>query len=313
MTHFYSHTAHHLDDDSHHTATDHRNHRQPSTLPGGMSITVRLRVTVPTSSDLPDRVRLVVKERGAIFFPYRRKLASLPFDSWTRLPGNVWQGSAVQQVAMDVPKMLKKAQRKLLSLKLYCLHRRTVQHKAVGSLERLLHQGRYEELALDLHYPGCPLLVQASDAPRLSDSHEGANEPSDSESTQYYDAQSGRSDSTQYYDALSGGSGPDQHRDAPRDGSYLHRLARAFSGGPEHDPYIYAPRGGPYLRQLAYAFRSGPEHDPNFHALRNGSYLDHHSDALSGGPELDPYFNYLRRFESLGYYFAAYNWRFGPP
>lgn len=78
---------------------------------------------------------------------------------------------------MNVPKLLKKVQRKRLALKLYCLR---LQHKAVSSLECLLQQGNYKELVLDLHYPGCPLEKHAaaaqaagSDKRRYSDRHEG--------------------------------------------------------------------------------------------------------------------------------------------
>ena len=121
------------------------------------SIILRDCVTVPSTAALPDRVRLMIKERGALFFPYRRKLATvrLHLASWTILPDAVWQSNTVQTVAMDVPKMLRKAQRQRLALQAYCLHRRTVSHKAIGGLERLLQEGNGEELLLDLHYPGC--------------------------------------------------------------------------------------------------------------------------------------------------------------
>ena len=128
--------------------------------PGCTAVTVRLRVSVPPSAKLPNLVRLVVKERDALFFPYRRKLTSIPLHlaSWTRLPGAVWQSNTVSEVAMDVPKLLKK------TLQLYCLDGSTVKHKAIGNLERLLHQENYEELVLDVHYPGCPFEAQAKTA-----------------------------------------------------------------------------------------------------------------------------------------------------
>ncbi|MPC96612.1 hypothetical protein E2C01_091881 [Portunus trituberculatus] len=45
----------------------------------------------PFTSVLWSCVRLVLKELGAFLFPYRRKVASVPFPviSWTRLPGAV--------------------------------------------------------------------------------------------------------------------------------------------------------------------------------------------------------------------------------
>ena len=127
---------------------------------------MRLSVTVPPSvTRLPDRVRLVVKERGALLFPYRRKVASvrLPLASWTRLPGAAWQSTTEQDVALDVAKLMRKAQWERLALQVYCLHRTKVCHKAIiGSLQRLLQVGRYQELLLDLHYPGLPLEVHRS-------------------------------------------------------------------------------------------------------------------------------------------------------
>ena len=85
---------------------------------------------------------------------------------------------------MDVPKLLKKAQRQCLTLKLYCLYGRTVKHKAIGNLERLLHQGNYEELVLDVHYPGCPFEAQTktgqaagSDALHYDDIHKQLHVP----------------------------------------------------------------------------------------------------------------------------------------
>ena len=83
---------------------------------------------------LPDRVRVVVKERGSLFFPYRRKLTTirLHLANWTRLPDNVWQNKSQQAVLMDVPKLLRRAQWQRLALQLYCLRGCAVEHKAQG-------------------------------------------------------------------------------------------------------------------------------------------------------------------------------------
>ncbi|KAG0721760.1 Avirulence protein AvrBs3 [Chionoecetes opilio] len=62
---------------------------------------------------------------------------------------------------MNVLELLEKAQRRRLALKVYCMRGRSVHLKVIGSLESLLRWGDYQEMVLDLYYPGCPRLVQA--------------------------------------------------------------------------------------------------------------------------------------------------------
>ena len=101
----------------------------PAIISVRRSVSLRVRVWVPGSLlPVPDRVRMVVKERGALLLPYRQKLTSvhIHLSQWKRLPDNVWQSESLQVVEVDVARLQRKAQRCQLALKLYCLRRRTV-------------------------------------------------------------------------------------------------------------------------------------------------------------------------------------------
>ena len=122
---------------------------------------VRARVTVPPQiKKLPSSVKLVVKESGAFFFPYRRKIAtiSLPQSKcWTMMPRNVLQcTTAVQNVCIDVPWLKKKIDKKKYRLKVYCKRSSKVQYKTTFDLQHLLQTEKNHGnniVLFDLEYP----------------------------------------------------------------------------------------------------------------------------------------------------------------
>ena len=91
----------------------------PAIISVRRSVSLRVRVWVPGSLlPVPDRVRMVVKERGALLLPYRQKLTSvhIHLSQWKRLPDNVWQSESLQVVEVDVARLQRKAQRCQLAL-----------------------------------------------------------------------------------------------------------------------------------------------------------------------------------------------------
>ena len=119
-------------------------------------ITIRVRVFVTEDRTFPDRVRVVVKQRGAICWPFWRKLASIGLQEtdWHHMDGTVWCNEAAVTVPIQLEQLLRRDERQLLALQLYCLCGRTVQHKALGRFTRVMQQMQDGELCLSLHYPG---------------------------------------------------------------------------------------------------------------------------------------------------------------
>ncbi|KAK8384043.1 hypothetical protein O3P69_016046 [Scylla paramamosain] len=109
-------------------------------------------VTISYGGKRPQRVRVVAKDRGALLFPYRRKLASIPLykAGWTRLPGDLWRNEQAMAVPVDMAKLLKY---KNLALQLYCLRGSDVKHKGVFNLRRVMAQQQQEdEVFLAMRY-----------------------------------------------------------------------------------------------------------------------------------------------------------------
>ena len=80
----------------------------PAIISVRRSVSLRVRVWVPGSLlPVPDRVRMVVKERGALLLPYRQKLTSvhIHLSQWKRLPDNVWQSESLQVEEVDVARL----------------------------------------------------------------------------------------------------------------------------------------------------------------------------------------------------------------
>ena len=119
-------------------------------------ITIRLRVFAHDDIEFPDRVRVVVKQRDAIFIPYWKKITSIILQQkdWRHTEGTVWCNEQAVKVPMQLEQLLKREKRQLLTLQLYCLCGRTVQHKALGRFTRLMHQMQECELYLTVHCPG---------------------------------------------------------------------------------------------------------------------------------------------------------------
>ena len=96
-------------------------------------ITLRVCVHLPDHTPRPDRVRVVVKQRGECWFTFRRKVATVRLHraSWRQVSEHVCVNESQQVAWMDVPALLVRAGRQRLDLKLYCLRGRTVQHKCL--------------------------------------------------------------------------------------------------------------------------------------------------------------------------------------
>ncbi|MPC48694.1 hypothetical protein E2C01_042478 [Portunus trituberculatus] len=119
-------------------------------------ITLRIQVTIPYGNKRPHRVRVVAKDRGALVFPYRRKLASVPLykAGWKRVPGEgtgwLWQNEQAAAVPVDMAKLLRY---KNLALQLYCLRGDDVKHKGVFNFRRVMEQQHHQdELLLAMRY-----------------------------------------------------------------------------------------------------------------------------------------------------------------
>ena len=116
-------------------------------------LTLRVEVTIPYGGKRPQRVRVVAKDRGALLFPYRRKLASIPLYKarWRRLPGNLWRNEQAMTVPVDMAKLLSYRN---LALQLYCLRGSDVKHKGVFNFRRLMakQQQQDDEVFLAMHY-----------------------------------------------------------------------------------------------------------------------------------------------------------------
>ena len=117
-------------------------------------ITLRVEVSIPLKEKRPERVRVVLKDRGALFFAFRHKLVSIPLykAGWRLLPGDVWQNEQAMAVPINVPKLLR---RKHLALQLYCLRGSSVQHKGIFNFRRIMEQLQHDELLLAMRYPKC--------------------------------------------------------------------------------------------------------------------------------------------------------------
>ena len=117
-------------------------------------ITLRVQVTIPLKDKRPKRVRVVLKDRDAFFFPFRSKLVSIPLYKarWRLQPGNVWQNEQAMAVPLNVPKLL---DMKGLALQLYCLRGSSVKHKGIFNFRRVMEQLENDELVLAMRYPKC--------------------------------------------------------------------------------------------------------------------------------------------------------------
>ena len=117
-------------------------------------ITLRVQVTIPLKEKRPKRVRVVLKDRDAFFFPFRRKLVSIPLYKarWRLQPGNVWQNEQAMAVPLNVPKLL---DMEGLALQLYCLRGSSVKHKGIFNFRRVMEQRENDELVLAMRYPKC--------------------------------------------------------------------------------------------------------------------------------------------------------------
>ena len=117
-------------------------------------ITLRVQVTIPLKEKRPERVRVVLKDCGALFFAFRCKLVSIPLykAGWRLLPGDVWQNEQAMAVPMNVPKLLR---RKHLALQLYCLRGSSIQHKGIFNFRRIMEHLQDDELLLAMRYPKC--------------------------------------------------------------------------------------------------------------------------------------------------------------
>ena len=117
-------------------------------------ITLRVQVTIPFKGKRPRRVRVVLKDRDAFFFPFRCKLVSIPLYKamWRLQPDNVWLNEQAMAVPLHVPKLL---DMKGLALQLYCLRGSSVQHKGIFNFRRVMEQREDDELVLAMRYPKC--------------------------------------------------------------------------------------------------------------------------------------------------------------
>lgn len=118
---------------------------------------VRVRIHIPGPDHWPDRIRVVVKERGALLLPYYKKLVSIPLykNCWRQVGKKRWYNEQTATTPVRLGDLLQRAEKQQLALQVYCLRGSTVQHKALGLLKRLLQKLHDDELILELHYPGC--------------------------------------------------------------------------------------------------------------------------------------------------------------
>ena len=146
-------------------------------------ITIRVRLFVTDDRDFPDRVRVVVKQRGSIFWAFWRKITSIALQrsEWRHIEGTMWSIEEAVTVPLQLEELLRRDERQMLALQLYCLCGRTVQHKAVGRFTRVMQQMQDGELCLSLHYPACRPPVTEEDT------HTGHNEETQQAATQTHD------------------------------------------------------------------------------------------------------------------------------
>ena len=76
-------------------------------------LTLRVCVKVPAGTKRPDRVRVLVKERGALFFPFQRKVTTIPLYSscWRQVEGGVYENQQAKAVPLKLQRLVERAER----------------------------------------------------------------------------------------------------------------------------------------------------------------------------------------------------------